>query len=103
MGGCLTRRWGRTGGGGGALTDPSFTSTIVLWSGDGANASTTFPDESFAARGNGVIIGGNTQVDTSHKVYGTGSIRFDSGRNDGLGYNDHADWTLGTSSFTLEG
>jgi hypothetical protein len=85
----------------GPATDANFSSTVLLLSGDGANASTTFTDQSAAARGTVTAVGG-AQVDTGIKAFGTGSIELEVGRNDGVSVNDHADWTLGTSSWTIE-
>jgi hypothetical protein len=81
-------------------TDPSFSSVKLLLSGDGTNGSTTFTDESSAARGNATSTGLGT-VDTSLKKFGTGSIRF-SGSTGSVQFADHADWTLGAGDFTIE-
>lgn len=86
--------------GGGVVTDPHFASTVLLLSMDGANGSTTFPDESFAARGNATVAD-NAQVVTAFKKFGTGSLRCD-GSNDAIAYADHADFTL-SDDFTMEG
>jgi hypothetical protein len=82
-------------------TDPDFASTILLLSGDGADGSNTFTDESAAAHGAATVLG-QAQVSDSEVVFGNGSIRFDSGGDDALSFADHADWTIGTSDFTLE-
>lgn len=87
-------------------TDPYFANTVLLLSGDGANGTTTFTDESFAAHGDGFVWGAgaaNGTVSTATKVHGTGSIQFDSARNDHISWGDHADWTLGSEDFTIEG
>lgn len=81
-------------------TDPSFSSTVLLLSGDGANASTTFTDQSFKARGNATVVDG-AQVRTANPKFGTGSIRFD-GNADGLAFADSADWNMGSGAFTIE-
>lgn len=99
-------RWGGlvadSGGGSAPTNDPHFASTVLLLSGNGANGSTTFTDESAAARGAASNVVGGTSVDTTIKLFGTGSIEFEAGRNDALEFNDHADWTLGSSDFTIE-
>lgn len=82
------------------VTDPNFASTVLLLSMDGANGSTTFTDQSFAARGN-ATVSDNAQVVTAFKKFGTGSLRLD-GNNDALNFADSADWTL-SGDFTLEG
>jgi hypothetical protein len=83
-------------------TDPNFANTIVLLSGDGTNGSQVFPDESAAGRGN-AGFGANASVETlTSKVFGTGSIRFSAITGAWLSYADHADFTLGTSDFTIE-
>lgn len=103
MGGCLTRRLGVTSG---VVTDPNFANTILLVGGNGTNGvAADAPDESFAAHGNGVSSGSGVTdavYDTANKVFGVSSIRFDSGFNDLVRWSDHADWTLGTSDFTIE-
>jgi hypothetical protein len=82
-------------------TDPSFSSTVLLLSGDGTAGSTTFTDESFAARGAAFTSTSFAVVDTSIKKFGTGSIRL-SGASGSLSYADHADWTLGANPFTID-
>jgi hypothetical protein len=84
-----------------AATDPLFSSTVLLLSGDGTNLSSTFTDESFAAHGTATTSSSFALVDTSLKKFGTGSIRH-SGSSGTLSYSDHADWTLGASPFTIE-
>jgi hypothetical protein len=83
-----------------AATDPHFASTKLLLSCDGANGSTTFTDESAAARGAATVTN-QAQVSTALAKYGTGSLRLD-GVGDDIKYADHADWTLSTSDFTIE-
>ncbi len=80
--------------------DPHFASVKLLLSGDGADASTTFTDESPVARGN-ASVSGNAQVDTAWSKFGTGSILFD-GNGDALRYADSADFNLSNGLFTLE-
>jgi hypothetical protein len=88
-----------------AGADPYYANTVLLLSGDGASGSVDFPDDSAKARGLGTIGGGGTGVDvaTSIKAFGSGSIRFDSGRDDDLYWADSADWSLGSGDFTIEG
>lgn len=95
----LTGMVGFSGNAAAAPTDPHFANTVLLLSGDGTNGSTTFTDESFAARGNATAQG-DAQVDTSLKKFGTGAIRLD-GSVDNLIYADSADWNL-SGDFTLD-
>jgi hypothetical protein len=55
--------------------DPYFSSVSLLLSGDGANGVNNFTDLSIGSRT--VTTYGNTQVSTSVKKFGTGSIYFD--------------------------
>lgn len=91
----------------GPESDPQFSSTILLNSGEGTVGNAAHePDLSFAARGNGTAVGaGATDASYSNAafVFGATSVRFDSARNDAVEWADHADWTLGTSDFTIEG
>ena len=82
-----------------AQTDTYFTSTVLLLSCDGANGSTTFTDESHAARGN-AGVNNDAQVVTAIKKFGTGSLRCDGGI-DNITFADSADWNF-TGDFTVE-
>lgn len=89
------------------ITDPFFANTINLVSGEGTNATdANEPDLSFAAHGNGSSVGSGSpdaQYSTTTMVSGSSSVRFDTGRNDGVRWTDHADYTIGTGNFTIEG
>lgn len=91
--------YGATGGLGGS--DPYFSSTVLLLSGDGTNGSQVFTDESFVARGS-ASVENDAQVITSHKKFGTGSVRLD-GLLDNLRYADSNDWNFASGDFTVEG
>ena len=56
-------------------TDPNFDNVSLLLSGDGSNGSTSFTDLSNSSHS--ITVNGDTQVNTSTKKYGTGSIEFD--------------------------
>ena len=56
-------------------TDPNFSDVSLLLNGDGTNGSTSFPD--LSSNGRTVTAVGDTQVNTSVKKFGTGSIKFD--------------------------
>lgn len=86
--------------GSGAATDPSFSSTKLLLGCEGANASTTFTDESAAARGNATVVSG-AKVSTAQFKYGAASLLL-NGSSDYLSYPDSADWDFGTGAFTIE-
>ncbi len=70
-------------------TQPTFTNVKLLLGGDGADASTTFTDESPNARTMTVV--NQTQVDTASFKFGTGAILFD-GTGDQLTAADSDDW-----------
>lgn len=82
--------------GGGVVGDPYYADVRSLLLMGGANGSTTFTDE----KGITWTANGNAQIDTSLKVYGTGSYRGDGG-NDWLQATDAA-LAPGTSDFCIE-
>lgn len=79
-------------------TDPNFANVVLLLHGDGSNGSTTFVDNS--QNSFSPTVGGNAQITTSVKKYGTGSITFD-GNGDYLSYSSNSLFDL-TSDFTIE-
>ena len=81
-------------------TDPNFSDVELLLNGDGINGSTSFPDLSSNSRTISVV--GDTQVNTSTKKFGTGSIYFD-GTDDRLTCGSSTDFEVGTGDFTIEG
>lgn len=66
---------------------------------DGTDASTSFTDSSNSSHT--ITANGNAQVDTSQKVFGTGSLLLD-GSGDYLSVPDHDDWNLGSTPFTVD-
>lgn len=76
--------------------DPYYADVRSLLLMGGANGSTTFTDE----KGITWTANGNAQIDTSRKVYGTGSYRGD-GNNDWIQATDAA-LAVGTSDFCIE-
>lgn len=72
----------------------SFTKLLLHC--DGADASTTFTDESVGGAHGAATVGGDAQVDTAQSVFGGASALFD-GTGDYLQYASHADWNLGAS------
>ena len=83
----------------GTVIDPLRSSTSLLLRGNGTNGSTSFTDES--PNGLTVTVGGNAQISTSAKKYGTGSISFD-GTGDYLAIAPSSTFTMGTGDFTFE-
>jgi hypothetical protein len=65
---------------------------------DGADASTTMTDSS--GKGRNGTAGGNAQLDTAEKKWGTASLKLD-GTGDRVTVGDNAAWTPGTN-FTIE-
>lgn len=94
-------------------SDPYWTSTILLCGCEGVHgAAANLVDESFAAHAAGTAGGSGMQdafyndaahggvlaaAGNSYAVFGSGGVR-----NDYVRFADHADWTLGSNSFTLE-
>lgn len=88
-------------GGGGGGPDPNFSDVVLLLGMDGADASTTFTDESPTAKGNAGVTSG-AQVDTAQSKFGTGSLLL-NGSTDMINYAGNADWEFGgTDDFTVE-
>ena len=75
--------------------DDSYTKSLLHF--DGADASTTFTDES----GKTVTPNGTAQLDTAQKVFGTASGLLD-GNSDYLTWDDSADFSPGTGAFTID-
>jgi len=64
---------------------------------DGADASTTFTDET----GKTWTANGNAQIDTAQQKFGTASGLFD-GTGDYIDTPDHADFDIGSGDFTID-
>jgi hypothetical protein len=79
--------------------DPLWSSVLLALTGDGSNGSTSITDISTYART--VTLSGNTQVNTSKKIAGTGSIYLD-GVGDYLTIPTNSSLYFGTSDFTIE-
>jgi len=75
--------------------DDSYTESLLHM--DGADASTTFTDES----GKTVTANGNVQIDTAQSKFGGASGLFD-GTGDYLSLSDSADWYFATGDFTID-
>lgn len=76
--------------------DDAFTKVLLHL--DGADASTTFTDES------GKTWTGNNsaQIDTAEKKFGTGSLLLEDDNPDSIYTDDHADFTFGADDFTID-
>lgn len=72
--------------------------TVLCLHGDGADASTSFPD---AARSHAMTARGNAQVDTAQSKFGGSAILLD-GTGDWVDTPDHADWDFGAGDFTID-
>jgi|GEM_PF-187209 len=83
------------------LNDASSASVTFQLTGNGANAGTTFTDESAAA--NAITRTGNTAYSTAQAKFGGSSVYFD-GTNDNLsiGAVNDADFNFGSGDFTIE-
>ncbi len=79
--------------------NPSYANVSLLLHGDGTNGSTTFTDNSPSPKT--LTVNGNTQINTTTKKYGTGSIAFD-GTGDYLSSAFNTAFDLLPNSFTVE-
>lgn len=70
--------------------------TVALLHMDGADASTTFTDES----GKSWTANGNAQIDTAQSKFGGASGLFDG--TDSVSSVDSADWDFGTADFSID-
>ena len=77
----------------GTQWDPS--DTVLMLHMDGADASTTFTDET----GKTLTANGTAQIDTAQSVFGGASGLFSSSY---LSIPDSADWDFGTGDFTID-
>lgn len=83
-------------GGGGPATDPYFANVVLLMGFEGADGSTTIPDESGTAKGN-AGVNGAAQIDTAQFKFGASSLLLD-GSGDFLSFSDSIDWQLGATN-----
>ena len=79
--------------------DEFFPNVSLLLNGDGTDGSTAISDLSNNSLS--LTISGNTQIDTTIKKYGTGSIQFDGNADYIQLPNDNA-LSMGTGDFTIE-
>lgn len=83
---------------GGSTPSPAFANVLLLVGANGADASTTIPDESSFARGNATVAG-NAQIDTAFTKFGTGALLLD-GTGDFISFPDSGDWDMGNEATT---
>jgi len=76
--------------------------TKILLHMDGADASTTFTDSNAGGSAHTFTAAGNAQIDTADSKFGGASGLFD-GTGDWISTPDHADYTLGSGDFTIDG
>lgn len=88
---------GAPGVGGGS--DPNFANVVLLSGFEGADASTTFDDESTS--NHTLTAVGNAQIDTAQFKFGASSLLLD-GSGDRVTATDHANWDFGSGEFTVE-
>lgn len=81
--------------------DPSFASVVCLAAFDGADAATSFSDESPSAHG-AFTFTSDAQLDTAQKKFGTASLLLD-GNQDRVSLANSDDWDFGAGKFTVEG
>lgn len=79
----------------GSGADDSFTKALLHF--DGADASTTFTDES----GKVWTANGNAQLNAASRKFGSAAGQFD-GTGDFISTPDHADFTLGSGDWTFD-
>jgi hypothetical protein len=79
--------------------DPNYADVSLLLTGEGTNGSTTFTDLSSSPKT--ITAGGNAQISTAQKKYGTGAMYFD-GTGDWLTLDGSSNFAYGTGDFTIE-
>lgn len=77
----------------------SFTKVLLHFS--GADASTTITDSNAGGSAKTWTAAGNAQIDTADFKFNASSLLFD-GTGDYVSTPDHADFTVGSSAFTLD-
>lgn len=90
---------GGVGAGGGGAIDPHFANVSLLCHFNGADASTSFPDNSASPKT--LTANGNAQVDTAQSMFGGASALFD-GSGDFISTPAHSDFNMGGGDFTVE-
>jgi hypothetical protein len=89
-----------TGAVAGADKDPFFANVVLLCGFAGADASTSFTDESSFAHT--LTASGTAQVDTSQSKFGGSSLQTDASANCFVSSANSTDWQFGTGTFTIE-
>lgn len=81
-------------------TNDGFAKVLLHF--DGADASTTITDSNLGGSAHTWTAAGNAQIDTAQSNFGGASGLFD-GTGDFVSTPDHADFTLGSGDFTIDG
>lgn len=81
------------------ITDPNFSSVVLLLGFEGVDGATSTTDE--CATPHTMSFLGNAQIDTAEKKFGASSLLLD-GTGDYVSATDSADWDLGAGQFTAE-
>ena len=81
------------------ITDPDFSSVVLLLDFAGADEATDIIDLSASAHVD--TFNGNAQVDTAIQALGENTLLLD-GTGDFIHFPDSADWDFGTGDFTVE-
>lgn len=87
-------------GGGGPSGNDAFTTLLLHF--DGADGATTTVDSAAGAAAHTLTAAGNVQLDTAITKFGTGASLHD-GTGDWWTIPSSADWTFGSSAFTIDG
>ncbi len=82
------------------VTDPNWTSVVLLLPFDGVDGATATSDLSNSAHT--MSFFGQAQLDTAQQKFGTASLLLD-GTGDAVTTPDSADWAFGAAAFTVEG
>lgn len=86
----------------GSLAGGNDAYTKVLLHFEGSDGATTFTDDNIGGSSHTWTAAGNAQIDTAQFKFGTSSGLFD-GTGDYITTPDHADYSLGSSDFTVDG
>lgn len=91
------------GVGGGAASDPDFSSVVCLVHFDGTNGSNTFTNVRYPTKGETVTDnGGGATVSTAQSLFGGGSLGVGNVNPAYVLSASHADYAFGTADFTIE-
>jgi hypothetical protein len=83
-----------------SISDPNFSSVVLLLGYEGADASTTITDES--ASNHAMTLTAGLEIDTAQQKFGGSSLLGNSTTNQGKADNSLTDFKFGTGQFTVE-